>query len=314
MLQIERPATVTDETFDEAAASPEFLNERREAMFRIFDANNDHVISWQEVLQTLVTFADTSDPRRKFDLQFETWDVNEDGLLTYEEIHKSMTHTFLVSANMLRIQFPKQMARHNINIGMRRRNNAGNLMSDWTEEDRKRFSDSCDAVLKQANLGGEFTDALYGNMGKAKTDAISKEEFIKFMVERGDAILQLRAGISVKILSLVQQAGMDNRNQKMESYFSHGVGKFQKDLTTGILSRAMPAMPNMTVQNQYSRGVGPQYPAIAGMPGMPGMPGAPGALPTPTFNHPLFPAGLMDARMQAMAQERRMAVGMNPMF
>jgi hypothetical protein len=300
---------VTDETFEHVASTPEFLAERREAMFRIFDANNDNKITWQEVLQTLVTFADTTDPRLKLDLQFETWDINADGFLSYEEIHKSMTHAFQVSANMLQEQLTKRgRGMMNINVGLGNRRNRGPQISQWTEEEKQSLAAACQKAFADANLGAEFTDAIFGHMGKKKEEKIAKEDYINFMMEKGDAINQLRAGMSVKIMTLIEGVGAQNRSEKMNNYYSHGVGKFQKDLTVGIMSRAMPALNNQMVHNGYSKGVPQQM-----QPGMPMM--MPGMMmpPTPMMNHPLMPPGLIDARFQAMGM-RQGGGGVPPMF
>jgi Ca2+-binding EF-hand superfamily protein len=197
-LGIEKAANISEAAFSKAMDDAENAKNRRENLWRIFDANRDGAVEFKEVMQALVFFSFDVDKKKKAELQFELFDLNGDGSLSFEEIRHHTTHTLAIGANLIRSTLPSELKR---NKDVRKLLNDQELIT---------LAQKMGDALDKADLGNQFTSGLFAAVGKKETDKITKDEYVTFAVEKEDELKSVKLAVAMKLVETIAESAQSH--------------------------------------------------------------------------------------------------------
>lgn len=164
---------------------------RRQSLWRIFDSNHDGNITWAEALHALALLAYDVDPKKKAEMQFELFDLDSNGVLTFSEVRMHMQRAFNISSNLLRNQLPFELRRDK------------DVRKALTDEEMDALAKKMAFALENADLGRQFATSLYSAAGKQTTEKISKQEYIQFAAEKEGEIKQIKIAIAMRMAETI---------------------------------------------------------------------------------------------------------------
>lgn len=197
-LGIQKGQKISDAAFAKAMDDEENTKNRRENLWRIFDANRDGEIEFKEVLGALAYFSVELDQTKRAQLQFELFDRNGDGSLTFEEIRSHTAHTLAIGANLIRSTLPSEL---------RRSKEVKKVLDD---KEMVALAERMADALDKADLGSQFTKALFSAVGKKDTDKITKAEYISFSVEKEEDLKNVKLSVAMKLVETITESAQSH--------------------------------------------------------------------------------------------------------